>query len=166
MTFYVFQGSTFDRESRGGYIWAPIKNKSGNSFHHWNRLLDIRPGDIILHGYNAHVQAVSIAKGQCYECPQPEELRVEDLWNQEGRRVDCEYIIFQTPIKTSDFLEDILELCQAKYAPFNREGNGNMGYLYEINRELARIFLHAAVKCNRALKEVDFINEFLTEGDH
>jgi len=48
MTFYVFQGNTFDQESRGGYIWAPIVNKKGNTFHHWDRLLDVLPGDIIV----------------------------------------------------------------------------------------------------------------------
>ena len=35
MTFYVFQGSTFDRESKGGYIWAPISGKDGGMPHHW-----------------------------------------------------------------------------------------------------------------------------------
>lgn len=165
MTFYVFQGSTFDRESRGGYIWAPITNKAGNTFHHWDRLLDVRPGDIILHGYNAHVQAVSIARGECYECNQPEELRTEDLWDQEGRRVDCEYIVFKSPIKTAEFVDDILSLCNVKYAPFDKDGNGNMGYLYEINRELARIFLRAVVARNRELKDIDFIGELIAEGD-
>lgn len=163
ITFYVFQGSTFDRESRGGYIWAPIRNKTGNTLHHWDRLLDVRPGDIILHGYNAHVQAVSIARGECYKCNQPEELRTEDSWEQEGRRVDCEYIVFEAPVKTSEFVDDILRLCSTKYAPFDKDGNGNMGYLYEINRDLARIFLRAAVARNRILKDIDYIVELLAE---
>ncbi|HEX3016759.1 MAG TPA: hypothetical protein VHP31_02770 [Caproicibacter sp.] len=68
MTFFVFQGNTYDRESRGGYIWAPISNKAGNTFHHWDRLLDVRQGDIILHGYNGYIQAVSTARGECYKC--------------------------------------------------------------------------------------------------
>lgn len=165
MTFYVFQGSTFDRESRNGYIWAPISNKAGRTFHHWDRLCDVHPGDIILHGYNAHVQAVSIARSECYECNQPEELRTENLWDQEGRRVDCEYIIFKSPIRTAEFVDDILRLCNVKYAPFDKDGNGNMGYLYEIHRELAKIFLHAGVARNHELKDVDFISEFLAEGD-
>lgn len=166
MTFYVFQGSTFDRESRGGYIWAPISNKAGNTFHHWDRLLDVHPGDIILHGYNAHVQAVSIARDYCFECNQPEELRSEDLWDQEGRRVNCEYIVFKSPVKTSQFTDDIFRLCSSvKYAPFDKDGNGNMGYLYSLNRELAQIFLRAAVSRNPNLKDVDYIRELLSEGE-
>lgn len=63
MTFYVFQGNTFDRESYHGYIWAPITNKADDTIHHWDRLTDIKPGDIILHGCDGYIQAVSTAKG-------------------------------------------------------------------------------------------------------
>lgn len=163
MTFYVFQGNTYDRESRGGYIWAPVSNKSGNTFHHWDRLLDIRPGDIILHGLDGYVQAVSTARSECYECKQPDELRTEDLWDQEGRRVDCDYIPIKRPIKTAAFVDDILHLCNVKYAPFDKYGSGNMGYLYELNRELARIFLRASAKNNPYLEDVDYIEELLAE---
>lgn len=163
MTFYVFQGSTFDRESRGEYIWAPISNKDGKTMHHWDRLLDVHPGDIIFHGYNAYIQAISVARDKCYECNQPEELRTEHLWDQEGRRVDCDYIVLKQPIKTSDYVEDIKRLCNVKYAPFDRNGSGNMGYLYELNRELAKIFLRDMVKVNPVLMTVDYIVELLAE---
>lgn len=163
MTFYVFQGNTFDRESKGGYLWAPISSKDGGVPHHWERLLDVRKGDIILHGCKAQVQAVSVAKDQCYDCRQPEELRTEDLWEQEGRRVDCEYIVLDEPVKTALFREDIIRLCNVKYAPFDKDGNGNTGYLFELNRELARIFLRGVVKCNPELASVDYIAELLAE---
>lgn len=165
MTFFVFQGSTFDRESRGGYIWAPVANRAGLSFHHWDRLLDIRPGDIIFHGCDGYIQAISTARGECYDCHQPEELRSEDLWEPEGRRVDCEYILIKNPIKTTLVRDDILRLCNVKYAPFDRDGNGNMGYLYELNRELARIFLKETVKRNTLIGDVDFVHELLSEAD-
>ena len=165
MTFFVFQGSTFDRESRGGYIWAPVANRAGLSFHHWDRLLDIRPGDIIFHGCDGYIQAISTARDECYDCHQPEELRSEDLWEPEGRRVDCEYILIKNPIKTTLVRDDILRLCNVKYAPFDRDGNGNMGYLYELNRELARIFIKETVKRNPLIRDVDFVQELLSEAD-
>ena len=58
MTFFVFQGNMYEEECRGGYIWAPIANKDGLSFHHWDRLMDIRQGDIIFHGCDGFVQAI------------------------------------------------------------------------------------------------------------
>ena len=33
MIFFVFQGYIFEREFNGGYIWAPISNKSGYISH-------------------------------------------------------------------------------------------------------------------------------------
>lgn len=166
MTFFVFQGNTYEQGSRGGNIWAPISNKEGDTFHHWDRLMDVRPGDIILHGCNGYVQAVSTAVGECYVCNQPDELRSEDLWDLEGRRVDCDYTPIKFPIKTADFVNDILRLCNVKYAPFNKDGGGNMGYLFELNRELARIFLQASVKSNSYLEDVDYIRELLAEADN
>ena len=163
MTFYVFQGNTFDRESKGGYLWAPLCSKDGGTPHHWTRMLDVQKGDIILHGCSAQVQAVSIARDKCYDCIQPSELRTEELWEPAGRRIDCEYLVLDRPIRTADYVDDILRLCNVKYAPFDKDGNGNMGYLYEINRELARIFLRGIVKANPQLANVDYISELLME---
>lgn len=163
MIFFVFQGNTFERECEGGYIWAPVYDKSGSQPHHWARLEDVRKGDIILHGCDAHIKAISVAKDACYSAAQPEELQSEDLWEQNGRRVDCEYIRINNPIKTSTFREDIVRLCQAKYSPFDKDGNGNMGYLYEINRELAHIFVEASAKLNPYIESEKCISEFLAE---
>jgi len=165
MTFYVFQGSTYDRESRSEYLWAPVSNKSGQTFHHWERMLDIQAGDIIFHGHNGYIKAVSMARNRCYACSQPEELRTEDLWDKEGRKVDCNYIPIKRPIKTSTLKEDILRLCNVKYAPFDSRGKGNMGYLYDLNRELAAIFLRESVKQNAYLEDVDYIRDLISEAD-
>ena len=163
MTYFVFQNSTFHRELQGGYLWAPITNKSGNTFHHWDRLLDVHPGDIILHGYNGHIQAVSIARSACYDCVQPKELRTEDSWDLEGRRIDSEYILLQHSIKTLDYVDDIIRLCNKKYSPFNKHGTGNQGYLFEINRQMAKIFLGASIAANPYLKGNSIIADLLAE---
>lgn len=163
MTFFVFQGNTFNREYNGGYLWAPIANNTSTPPHHWTRLLEVREGDIILHGCNGYVQAISIAKGSCYECQQPKELAVEGLWGLQGRKVDCDYTYIDNPIKTSNYTLDITRLSQAKYSPFDRYGSGNMGYLFEINRELARIFIKETIKQNPHLASVEYIGEFVSE---
>ena len=162
-TFFVFQGTTFDRESRNGYMWAPISNKEGQSFHHWDRLLDVRKGDIILHGCDGYIQAISIAVDRCYECAQPKELVPEDLWDMEGRRVDCDYTIITRPIKTANYVDEILKYCNVKYAPFDKNGSGNMGYLYEINRNLARFFIKETSKANPYILAVSEIQRLIIE---
>ena len=40
-----------------------------------------------------------------------------------------------------------------------------MGYLFEINRKLAIIFIEASVKKNHYPNLVDYISELLVEGD-
>ena len=163
MTFFVFQNSTFDREAQGGYLWAPVTNKNGDTVHHWDRMMDVRKDDIILHGFNGFVQAISVARAACYDCPQPRELRTEDSWDLAGRRVDSDYIMLQHPIKTSDYIGDITRLCNTKYSPFNKYGTGNQGYLFEINREMAKIFLNDAAIANPYLKGNETVTRFLLE---
>ena len=163
--FFVFQGNTFEKEYRGGYIWAPISDKNGQQPHHWTRLLDVCKGDIILHGCNGYIEAISVAREACFECKQPAELIAEGLWENEGRRVDCDYVKIKKPVKTSTFVGDIIRLNSAKYSPFNKNGNGNMGYLFEINRELAKIFIKASVQKNPYLASFDYIAAILLESE-
>ena len=165
MTFFVYQGDSFEEEYRGGYIWAPTYDKGGSRPHHWARLLDVRKGDILLHSCNAHIQAISVAKDAGYAIAKPMELAAKDEWDNKGNRVDCEYVRLENPIKTSRFVDDIVRLRSTKYSAFDRYGSGNMGYLYQINRELARIFVAEAVKQNPTLADVDYINEMLSESD-
>jgi len=112
-----------------------------------------------------HIRAISVARDVCYDFPQPDELTVEELWEKDGRRVDCDYTQIVKPIRTSAFTEDIIRLSQVKYSPFDKNSNGNMGYLFEINRKLAIIFIEASVKKNHYPNLVDYISELLVEGD-
>ncbi len=161
MTFFVFQGSTFNAEYKGGYIWAPKYNAGGNTCHHWDRLLEVREGDIILHGANGYIEAISVAKGPCYDAESPVELKEEELWANDGRMVDCKYTKIDRPIKTANFRKTIVEYCGVKYAPFDKDGNGNMGYLFEINPDLVRFFLEETLKKNGYLIELDYVQEVL-----
>ncbi|HWP79608.1 MAG TPA: hypothetical protein VN446_03110 [Candidatus Acidoferrum sp.] len=162
MIFFVFQNKTYDRASKRGYIWAPISEEK--IMHHWERLLEVRAGDVILHGCDGEIKAISKAKEECYDCIQPEPDE-EGIWGKEGRRIDCEYIPIKHPIKTAEFKKDILDYGVAKYSPFNRDGTGNQGYLFEISRELARIFIRYTVKYNDYLNDVDYIRELLAESN-
>ena len=162
-TYYVFQGKTFDSESRGGYIWAPISNKSGHSVHHWELLTDVRAGDIILHGCDGKVMAIRGARDCCYDFNQPEALKSDGYWEREGRRVDCVYTRISHPIATSDFSSAIEQHCKVKYSPFNIKKSGSQGYLFDLNRDLAKIFILATIKKNKDLADVEYVERFLAE---
>lgn len=161
LTFLVFQGNTFDAEYRGGFIWAPKYNQAGKTCHHWDRLLDVREGDLIVHCADGYIQAISMAKGICYDAESPRELSEEQLWAKDGRMIDCDYIKVENTVKHSDYKDTILKYCQVKYAPFDKDGNGNMGYLFDLDKELARFFIEKIVVKNGYLLEVKGIQNIL-----
>ena len=94
MVFLVFQGSTYEEERKGQFIWAPQYTKSGATCHHWDRLMDVREGDVIFHCSNGYIQAISRAVGPCKNCLRPVQNTSDVDWTQwekEGRSVQCEY---------------------------------------------------------------------------
>ncbi len=132
--FFVFQNKTFKEEYDGGYLWAPQHGKTGRIESHWIKMKDVRRGDIIIHSYKQQIVAISIAKRDVYAAKRPSEAFNE--WQQEGWRVDSTYILFKKTILTSDFKERLLKLQPQKYAPFNKRGSGNTGYLFEANKSM------------------------------
>lgn len=35
--FLVFQNKSYIGEQKGEYLWAPQKNETGQTFHHWTK---------------------------------------------------------------------------------------------------------------------------------
>lgn len=137
--FYVFQNQSFVEEISGGYLWAPKKAKDNSENHNWSRMKDVKKGDVIFHGYKQHVAAVSVAKVDGYSAQRPEEL--SDEWNNDGWRIDADYYMIPNPISPKEIWVDLQQIQPSKYAPFDKNGNGNMGYLYDMNQEMARMLL-------------------------
>ena len=163
LTFLVFQGATFKEESEGSFIWAPQNNIAGGTCHYWDSLMDVREGDIILNCDDGYIKAVSRAMGSFVECVRPIQYSddVNGFWSSKGRKVECEYTLIKNPIRTSDYRDDILKYCNVKYAPFDKNGNGNMGYLYQLDSKLASIFLQASADQNPELNDLDYISWLL-----
>ena len=67
--------------------------------------------------------------------------------------VDCQYIDIQYPVVTSDYMDSMLQLQPAKYAPFNNIGRGNTGYLFASNTTLTQFFIDKLIVRNGYLKQ-------------
>ena len=147
--FYVFQNKTFEREKNGGYLWAP-----NGHFSHWKNMQNVKKGDVIFNGFRKKIVAISIANSDCYNSYQPKELQIEKLWTNQGWKVDCTYYIIKNPILTSDFMDDILKIQPKKYAPFNKLGRGNTGYLFDLNKDTACFLYSKIISKNMELKNV------------
>lgn len=115
---------------------------------------EVRKGDVIIHSVNKEIKAISIATSNCYSANQPDELKREEMWEDDGYMVDCQYIDIRYQIITSDYMDSILELQPSKYAPFNNIGRGNTGYLFASNSELTQFFIDKLLVRNTFLKDV------------
>ena len=49
-------------------------------------------------------------------------------------------------------MEDILKLQDDRYAPFNKSGRGNTGYLFRVSKELANFFFEVIEATNLVLR--------------
>ena len=164
MTYLVFQGDTYNEERNGQFIWAPKFTIDGRAMHHWDRRLDVREGDIIFHCSDGYIQAISRVKTTCEDSARPDHTTGDwTNWEKDGRRVDCEYHVLKYPLKHGAHKEKILEYCNVKYAPFNREGNGNMGYLYDLDQNLAAYFIREIAKKNPEVIDLDFLKFILVK---
>ena len=160
-TYYCFQGGSFNDEYAGGYIWAPYESKYGMKFHYWDRLKDLKEGDMIFHADHGKIRAISIVREPHVVAARPGELVGPYEEDNHGFLVYCNYTYIDNPISAWDYTEQIKVYSQVKYAPFNVNGTGNLGYLYELDQRLATLFLEESVKKNPALSDIDFVREFL-----
>lgn len=151
--FLVFQNKSYIEERTGSYLWAPQKNKIDQTFHHWTDMKEIKKGDIIFNSYKGQLVSILIAKENCKEHERPTVLDQLELWEKEGWMVNAEYINLNVPIIYKDYIETILELQDEKYAPFNKAGRGNTGYLFRVSTELANFLFRIIEKKNGYTRE-------------
>ncbi|WP_242292745.1 HNH endonuclease [Bacillus cereus group sp. BfR-BA-01441] len=132
--FIVMQGHTYQEEKKLGIIWSPKKDKGGNVPHSWKRMMEVKKGDQVFHYVKGNIVAVSIAVEGCNK---PSSMKSHDQWNDEGYLVPLQYYELDTLINIRENFEVISQLLPIKYSPFQSDANGNQGYLYPCNEELA-----------------------------
>ena len=158
----VFQSKTYNEESAGQFIWAPKFNKNGKTMHYWGRLLCVREGDVIFHCSNGYIRAISKANGACQDSARPDSNTNDwTEWEKDGRRIDCSYHMLRSPLEYGAYKKKIQEYCNKKYAPFNRNGGGNQGYLFELNRDLALFFIQEVANKNPEILNLDYLKPIL-----
>jgi hypothetical protein len=151
--FLCFQGLQFEYESKGGYIFAG----QDPSVSHWSRLKELKVGDVIFHVQGREVKAIGIVEKECYIGKRPlSHYGVDGRQDMFGLTVKIRYQLLKTPIIISNYKNEIIKLqgdhTQKGY-PFNKNGKGNQGYLYNLNRSLANFFLNEIIKRNPYIKD-------------
>ena len=139
--FMVFQGKNYQEELTKGYICAPYEDAAGNSPSHWSMLENVKPGDVIFHGFEQEISAISVASSSCFSS--------QKSTGEAVRQVNCRPTRIHNKIGTKFFEREIINTCtHLKYQPFDKNANGKQGYLFDLNDNLAGIFARAIINKN------------------
>ncbi|MEK4029672.1 MULTISPECIES: HNH endonuclease [Bacillaceae] len=136
-SFIVMQGHTYQEEKEQGIIWSPQKDKGGNTPHSWLRMTEVKEGDRVFHYVKGEIVAISVASSNCQEATKPVAMQSFEQWGENGYLVPLHYHELEVPLNIRTSFDALRPLLPLKYSPFQQDGNGNQGYLYPCNEELA-----------------------------
>lgn len=134
--YIVMQGLTYEEDKAAGLIWSSQTDKGGKTPHSWSRLKEVQQDDRIFHCVKGKIVAISVAlsDGEIGKNPMGED--------ESGVLVYLEYYELEKPLSIKKYFSELRQLMPVKYAPFKQNGDGNQGYLYPCNEELAIKLLH------------------------
>lgn len=146
MAFWiVYQGNSWDRARRGGYLWAPKKGKKGQSQAYWANMERVAPGDLIFSGVDNALRAVAEATLPAYTAERPDPLD-DQYWYGDGWRLDVVYTDLPQPMFYRDWVPDVLNEMPARHSPFHSGGKPNQGYLYELPNSVGEYVITVALR--------------------
>lgn len=124
----------------------------------------MKSGDVILHGAGGEIVAISEAKSSEYEIEMPRFAREWEKYGPKARRIDINVCWPLYPITTKHYRKKIIDECIGKSnTPFNRNGGGKQGYLYDLPESLGAFFIHMLISKNTKLKDVQFIKDIIRQ---
>ena len=137
--WFVNLGKFYREQRKGNFLWAPMKNKKGQKEHTWENLNLVNKKDIILCNNKGKLVAVAIAKKSAYPASIPNYFG--HSWNKEGRKIDVYFVDITPPIKFIEYKDHIQKNINPQKNPFDKNGNAKMGYLFEIDKNIAKYLL-------------------------
>ena len=150
-TWLVFHGVTFDHESHGGFLWAPVADRDGKRKPDWLAVADVRRGDAIYSCRDRIVTHVLLATGDGHSARRPPPPYPHpDGASSDGHRVAARYFELPRPRLALDTIRrEALGHFNGHGGPLDHRGHGKMGYLYRLN-EAATEYLRT-----RALRHLE-----------
>lgn len=131
--WWVNQGNTLNKAKEERCLWAPLKDKSGNTQYHWETMLELKKGDIILHYSNGYLRYISRVLDQVVESTVPDSLKGNN-WNTQGRLVHVDYNELKPNIPLDIISKTLLDL-HIKEGPIDARGGVKQGYLFRFAKE-------------------------------
>jgi putative restriction endonuclease len=139
--WWVSQNQTFRHEREGGYLWAPAIDKAGKTPFHWQTMHDVRPGDLVFSFVDQTIKALGVAQSSARPATRPLEFTDQELWKQDGFRIDVVYEDVKPPLNIPLVSSELSKLLPSTHSPLNRNGTGNQGYLFPLPDGAGRYLL-------------------------
>jgi hypothetical protein len=133
--WWVNQGATYARARQGGYIWAPISDKSGGQPEHWQAMKYLREGDLVLNYANTQLRAVSRVVAESKPTSRPDPDR-DQAWGEEGLRAELEYRDLAVPLALGEIPVE-WRTREGSPGPFTKDGAVKQGYLFPVSDRFA-----------------------------
>jgi putative restriction endonuclease len=137
--WWVNHKQTSRQEIDGGYLWSPVRERSGHRSQFYDNLRRARPGDAVLSYANALVGNVGCVAECAFEAAKPTDFGTKGAyWDELGWLLPVCWTPLPIPVRPAEYLKQIVEYLPDKYSPINaKTGFGNQkAYLAEVSRGL------------------------------
>lgn len=134
--WWVNQGTTYEFEKAGGYVWAPAQTAGGSTVQHHANVARLSNGDVLFHYVGRGIRAVGIVESD----GEPGRRPASDGAGEEGHFARVAYHELADPISLTAIPRRF-----RRGAAFNRNGGVNQGYLYPLSFDVAT-WLHDDLK--------------------
>jgi MoxR-like ATPase len=124
--WWVNQGTSYAKGRDGGFLWAPLLDKTGRPQHHWETMDEVREGDVVLHYSNGSLRAVSHVSAAARPAQNP---LGGEAWREDGRLVETQYQELNEPVAVAA-IDEGARIRQG--APFTVSGSVQQGYLFRL----------------------------------
>src|SRR5436305_143760 len=130
--WWVSQNRTFEEEHAGGYLWAPKKDKGGNTPHHWRTMGELQTGDSVFCYVDQAIVAIANVDRASYSAPRPFSQVGDDVWENDGQRADVTYEFLDEPLDIRRVKAGLIPLLPSVYSPLTVSGGGVQGYIFRM----------------------------------
>lgn len=124
--WWVNQGSSYDQERGGNYIFAPLADARGVQPPHWSAVGNVKHGDIIIHYAKGELRAVSKVLEEAIITERPGDV----FTGEQGLLVTLKYTDLTNPLPLAGITEN--QRIEEK-GPFDINGEIKEGYLFPLS---------------------------------
>lgn len=141
--FWITQNKTFEQEAEGGFLWAPLLDRSGKQRRMHVILGEMKPGDLILSYVRRHIVAIGFVLADPVHAPKPADFDPHGRWQRDGWLVRVRFTQVERPLDVVALAPRLLPLLPEHNAPLNRDGTGAQGYAYYLPPKAEALVLDA-----------------------